>query len=153
MASLPKWLTIREDGAFVINQDMVYPKIIDLIIGAAQREIKTIDPKTKDAQDVQRIALLHGVITAAKDGPDQYLVECAYQCAKLAVQDLITGTELDPRPKKGFIMIMDHGGDKNRWALANLKPGAPGRDVNAATKGLQAKKIWYAAISRQILSE
>lgn len=109
MVQLPKWLTRRKDGAFVVDPNIAYPLIL--------KELKV------------------------KDGEvDQYWIECAYQCAKLKVQELITDTELDPRPDAGFVIIIDSGGDrKERWALRNFKPGSPGRDVNAATKGLQAK--------------
>jgi len=120
MKTLPKWLSRRADGAFVIDPDIAYPLIL--------KEL------------------------GVNDGDlDQYWIECAYQAAKLATQDLVTGTELDPRPKLGFVIVIDSaGGRKDRWALKNHKPGKPGRDVNAATKGLQAKQH-YTRIAGRLL--
>lgn len=109
MRQLPKWITRRDDGAFVVDPDIAYPLIL--------KEMGVNDGEA-----------------------DQYWIECAYQCAKLKVQELVTGTELDPRPKLGFVIIIDSsGGRKDRWALSKFKPGVAGRDVNAATKGLHAK--------------
>ncbi len=109
MASLPKWLTRQKDGSFLVDPDVVYPEIF-----------KALNVKKEDV--------------------DQHWIEVAYQCAKMKVQDLITGTELDPRPNNGFVIVIDGAADrKNRWALANHRPGVPGRDANSATRGLQAK--------------
>lgn len=104
---LPKWLTRRADGAFVIDPDIAYPQILTLL--------------------------------GVKDGDlDQYWIETAYQCSKLAVQALIDGTELDPRPKMGFVIIIDSSGTrKDRWALRSHKRG---KGAEVATKGLEAKR-------------
>lgn len=70
---------------------------------------------------------------------DQYWIEVAYQCSKMAVQEIVTGTELDPRVKGGMtlvIIIESAGGRKDRWKLANYPAG---RGVTAATRGLEAK--------------
>lgn len=83
---------------------------------------------------------------------DQYWIEVAYQCAKLTVQKLVLGTELDPRPKghgKGsalVIVIESGGGRKDRWALAKFKKG---KGTSAATKGREAKGH-YAQIANLI---
>lgn len=119
MAKLPKWLSQRADGAFVIDPDIAYPIML-----------RAMGVNEADA--------------------DQYWIECAYQCSKMEVQNLITGTELDPRPKMGFVIVIDSsGGRKDRWALRNFKPGKPGCDINAATKGLQAKQH-YARIAARL---
>lgn len=76
---------------------------------------------------------------------DQYAVETAYQCTKLAVQDMILGSDLDPRPKgMGLTIVINSAGQrKERWALSAFQPG---RGVGAATKGLEAKQN-YARIA------
>lgn len=104
-AKLPKWLTQREDGAFVADPDIAYPLVM----------------KALGIKDV-----------------DQYAIETAYQCTKLAVQDMILGSDLDPRPKGMAltIVINSDGKRKERWALSAFKPG---RGIGAATKGLEAK--------------
>lgn len=92
-----------------------------------------------------------GVMGVNEADLTQYHVECAYQCAKLAVQDLITGTDQDPRPEMGFIIIIDSSaGRKDRWALAGFAPGKPGADMNAATKGQKAKQLYYAGVGASL---
>lgn len=77
----------------------------------------------------------------------QYEIEVAYQAAKMMTQDLLTGTELDPRTHgRGFVMeINSEGPRKDRWKLTSFKEGVPGRDVNAATKGKLAKAHYGAS--------
>lgn len=81
------------------------------------------------------------VLTAlgVKDGDlDQYWIEVAYQCAKMRVQDLVEGTEYDPRPNRALtIHVQAHGGRKDRWALTQYPPG---RGAELATKGRAARQ-------------
>lgn len=112
---LAKWIARRDDGAFVVDPDIVYP------------------------------AILKGLGVNESDW-DQYWIETAYQCAKLGVQDLIAGTEFDPRPKLAIVIIIDSSGArKERWALKNFKPG---KGIGAATKGREAK-AHYQALGRK----
>jgi hypothetical protein len=68
---------------------------------------------------------------------DQYWLEVAYQCAKLHVQELVSGSELDPRPKMALqIHILSHGARKDRWALRKHKAG---RGARRASEGREAK--------------
>jgi len=75
-----------------------------------------------------RILTLLGV----KDGQiNQYWLEVALQCAKLGVDEVVRGTELDPRPGRVItIMITGGAGRKARWAAKNH---ARGRGELAAT--------------------
>lgn len=93
MRRLPDWIDRGPDGAFYIDPDVIYPKIIKLL--------------------------------AIKDGfLDQYWMEVVYQCARLAVEELIAGTELDPRPRQGFVIkIMGGTGRKSRWAHKHYPRG------------------------------
>lgn len=124
---LPTWLKRREDGAFVVDPDRIYPKVFELL-------------GVKDA-DV-----------------DQYWVETAYQCAKLAVQALILDSDLDPRPSgMALTIVIDSGGGrKDRWALSKFQPGrgihnpdVPG--ALAATKGREARGH-FSRIAAQLLT-
>lgn len=70
------------------------------------------------------------------DQLDQYWLEVAYQSAKLFTQDLIAGTEYDPRPERHLTMhILGGSARKKQWGLANYKAG---RGAYAATKGREA---------------
>ena len=75
------------------------------------------------------------------DEIDQYWIEVVYQCTKLEVQRLVSGTELDPRshpdePRALQIRITADGGRKDRWALNNHPEG---RGIKAATAGREAR--------------
>jgi hypothetical protein len=123
--TLPNWLSIREDGAFVVDPNIAYPQMMTAM---------GFDPK--DA--------------------GQYEVECAYQGVKRAVQDIVDGTDLDPRSDaknpRGLVIVIDASDDrKNRWRLANLKQGEPGRDIHAATKGQHAKRR-YQEVKHRFLA-
>lgn len=74
----------------------------------------------------------------AKDAPDQYLIEVAYQCVKLATQELVANSALDPRRDGNALLIKIESADgrKERWAL---KAHPPGRGAAAATRGLEAR--------------
>jgi|GEM_PF-5729779 len=78
---------------------------------------------------------------------DQYWVEVAFQCAKMATQDAILGSEHDTG-RALMILINGDGDRKSRWALKNFKPG---RGVAAATKGREAR-IHYQHIKRALLA-
>ena len=84
---------------------------------------------------------------------DQYWLETAYQCAKLAAQELILGTELDPRPAATLVLIIDSGGGrKERWALRNFRTGKgaiAATGVRSLTEPSQAK-VSYRGIGRHI---
>lgn len=73
------------------------------------------------------------VIGVPEDNFDQYWVETAYQCAKLGVQTLVTGTELDPSPNMIQIRMVD---PTHEW---NLKKFKRGKGPEVATKGNEAK--------------
>jgi len=78
----------------------------------------------------------------------QYWIECAFQCAKIAVQDLVTGTELDPRPARALVIVIAGDVDrKEKWALKNYDRG---KGLQAATKGLEAKRH-YEVIRNRIV--
>lgn len=116
MAKLPKWLSQRADGVFMIDPDIAYPAVLGAL-GADSKKL------------------------------DQYWVETAYQATKLKAQELIDGTELDPRPNMGLVLvIMSEGGRKDRWALANYPAG---KGIAAATKGLEARQH-FARIGRAL---
>lgn len=90
--------------------------------------------------------LIFSLLGVKPEAVNQYWIECAYQCAKMTVQDLITGTELDPRPKMGFVIVIEADGDrKDKWALRNHPPG---KGIHAATKGLEAKRHYSAIRNR-----
>jgi hypothetical protein len=85
--------------------------------------------------DIAYPAILEELGVAKKD-IDQYWIEVAYQCAKLEVQRIITGTEADPRPQQPLLLtIISDGGRKDRWAHASHPEG---RGVDAASKGREA---------------
>ena len=55
---------------------------------------------------------------------NQYWLEVALQCAKLAVQEIVQGTELDPRPLRVITVSIQGGaGRKARWAAKNHVKG------------------------------
>jgi hypothetical protein len=86
--------------------------------------------------DLAYPAILKALGVEEKDF-DQYWIETAYQCAKLAVNDAVAGTDMDPRPEKPLVILIQSLGDrKERWALRNFKTG---RGVAVATKGGEAK--------------
>ena len=120
MPSLPTWLTINDAGVFIVDPDIAYP-------------------------------LALAAMGVSEDDATQFDIECAYQCVKMKVQDIVTGTALDPRPDRGFVIIIEASGSrKDRWRLASFKPGTPGRDVNAATKGLKAKQLYNSGVGAQL---
>jgi hypothetical protein len=67
-----------------------------------------------------------------KGKPDQYAIECAYQCMKLYVQDVAAASP----PEDGLVRITIEGGRGKSWALVNFPVG---RGALMATKGLEAK--------------
>ncbi len=93
-------------------------------IAQRSKGVFAIDP------DIAYPAVLRLLDVKQKDY-DQYWIEAAYQCVKLAAQDLIYGTELDPRPAKALVLIIESGeGRKERWALSRFRRG---RGTVAAT--------------------
>lgn len=75
----------------------------------------------------------------AEDGsylqdPDQYWLECAYQCAKMDIQLAITNTEHDPRDAGMSAEFRFSRSEK--WRQANYPPG---RTAAAATQGREAR--------------
>lgn len=148
MRQVPKWVTIGPDGGFYIDPDLAYPAILKSMAESARRELQAIDPKADDAATKERIKRLEHVAKADTEA-DAYLLEIAYQCAKLKVQELFTDTEHDPRPNGGFIIhVVSGSGRKSRWANAKVSPGRAGRDMNAATKGLHAKQLYGRIASK-----
>lgn len=102
--------------------------------------------------DIAYPLILKELGVAEKD-VDQYWIEVAYQCAKMATQDLIFDSEYDPRPKnhgdKGsaLVILIEAGGDrKDRWALKKFPVG---KGIMVATKGLEAKGH-YARIAKAL---
>ncbi len=66
----------------------------------------------------------------APETVDQYWLECAFQCAKLQLNDAVKGTALDPEnSKKSLVLLI-----KNRPHFA-IKTFPPGAGVEAATRG------------------
>jgi hypothetical protein len=83
----------------------------------------------------------------AKD-VNQYWIESAFQCAKIAVQELVYGTELDPRPARALVIVVSGDVDrKEKWALKNYERG---KGLQAATKGLEAKRHFSVIRNRLI---
>lgn len=64
-------------------------------------------------------------LIGVKDGQvNQYWMEVALQCAKLAVEEIVRGTDLDPRPARVItIMITAAAGRKDRWATKKFPHG------------------------------
>lgn len=98
---LPAWLSRNDKGQYLIDTDVVYPKVLELL------QL----PK------------------------DQYGVEVAYQCAKLAAQEEIARTPDDPRQQGKSLQLMTVTTSKAGWALAGLPEG---RGWLPATKGREA---------------
>lgn len=68
---------------------------------------------------------------------DQYGLEVAYQCIKMKVQELVAASGSDPRDKgRSLVILMEAGGDKERWALRNAPAG---KGAAAATQGREAR--------------
>lgn len=83
---------------------------------------------------------------------DQYWLEVVYQCAKMAVQDAVTGTDQDPRPAGTLVIHMSHGGtpeSKEKWAMSSFTEG---RGVLAATKGREARE-YYQRIRAKLMQD
>jgi hypothetical protein len=100
-----------------------------------ERGILVIDP------DIAYPAIL-SALGVPEDHRDQYWVEVAYQCAKLEVQRVVTGTDADPRPDKALVIhILSDDGRKDRWALANLPKG---KGEELASKGREARLHYQA---------
>lgn len=79
---------------------------------------------------------------------DQYWLEVALQSVKLAVQEIIRGSELDPGAGKALVIVIDTSkGQKERWAHVNHPAG---KGVTAASKGLEAKNIHYPKVRRHL---
>lgn len=122
MKKFPEWLSRNDAGVFVIDRDKAYPAIME-------------------------------ALGLEYDDLDQYWVEVIFQCAKMAVQEFVEGTELDPRPADSLRIAIEGSDDsKVDWALANHKPGVPGRDTTAASKGLHAKRDHWPRIRHAILA-
>src|SRR5262249_54319724 len=79
---------------------------------------------------------------------DQYWLEVAFQCAKMAVQEAIEDTEHDPRawrePRSLVIHVVSA---KDDWALAKFPKG---KGIDPASKGREAK-VHYDRIRRRLL--
>jgi len=75
---------------------------------------------------------------ASVGNPDQYQLECAYQCAKLKIQDLITGTADDPRPANPLVIVVDCT-NKIMWKHSSH---AVGKGKTAATEGGEARQVY-----------
>jgi hypothetical protein len=83
---------------------------------------------------------------------DQYWIETAYQCARMAAQALILGTGLDPAPAPLVLLIDGSDGRKERWALTRFRPGRGAgavRDVASLAEASEAK-IHYRAIGAHL---
>lgn len=74
-------------------------------------------------------------LLGAPTPPDQYWVECAYQCAKLDLQSAIAGTAHDPRTAGKSAQF--NFSRAPQWALSNF---APGKGTAAATQGREARE-------------
>jgi hypothetical protein len=115
---LPKWASVNQEKRYI-----------------------DIDP------DVAYPVIL-GALGIAEAQYDQYWLEVAYQCAKMKVQSVVEGSELDPRsrsedPRPLVINVLSR---KDRWALTDFTPG---RGIDAATKGREAR-AYYERISNRI---
>jgi hypothetical protein len=99
--TLPSWLSRNAKGQYIIDTDVVYPQVLNLL----------------------------------KLPKDQYGVEVAYQCAKMAAQDAISMTTEDPRQVGKTLELMAYSSSKSGWALAGLPEG---RGWMPATKGKEA---------------
>jgi hypothetical protein len=75
------------------------------------------------------------LLEVPKDELDQFWVETAYQCIKLDAQAAIVETVLDPRTANKSSEIRFTRADE--WALARFPPG---RGLNLATKGKEARR-------------
>jgi hypothetical protein len=71
----------------------------------------------------------------APQSADQYWLEVAYQCAKMDLQMAITDTKFDPRIAGKFAEFRFN--DCPQWALSRFQPG---RGIEAATKGKEARE-------------
>lgn len=104
VTKLPSWLTVRSNGAAVVDPDKAYPIIL-----------KALGVEKKDA--------------------DQYYIETAYQCAKMAAQDILT------EPGKVLTILIEC---RPEWALAKFPVG---RGIILATKGREAKALYGKVVS------
>lgn len=68
---------------------------------------------------------------------DQYELECAYQCIKFKVQEMVAATDDDPRGQGKPLVISFEAKDKDKWAQAG-RPKGKGADV--ARKGMEARR-------------
>lgn len=84
------------------------------------------------------------LLRVKKEDIDQYWVECAYQCAKMAAQDLVRDTEYDPAPAALRVFIVSR---KDTWANKRFKQG---RGSAAATYGREAR-VHYQRIRSAML--
>jgi hypothetical protein len=77
---------------------------------------------------------------------DQYWMEVAYQCVKMAAQDVARDNDL--WPESGTLaIIIESGKVKDEWAIASYPNG---KGVEAATKGGEAK-LHYERIRRRLI--
>lgn len=67
--------------------------------------------------------------------PDQYWLECAYQCAKLDVQMALTGSDYDPRASQKPALLKFTRADE--FALRRFPAG---KGTMAATEGREARR-------------
>jgi len=83
---------------------------------------------------------------------DRFWLECAYQCMKLEVQRLVSGTELDPRPALPLRITVVN---RPKWRLTQnpadpkASPGYPeGAGASLATRrgGRDAYRKWRGFI-------
>lgn len=122
----------------------------------------TVSPKGVMVVDIDKAypAVL-GALGVADGEVNDYWKEVAFQCAKMAVQDIVSGTELAPYAKQTAAQIaageppqlerclvidMQYGASKDRWALKEPN----GKDVQRATKGREAR-VHYERIRRRLV--
>lgn len=115
------------------------PKLVPGYSWDDEKKVLSIDP------DIVYPAVLDALDVKAED-VDQYWVEVAYQCAKLAGQEMMSGTPHDPRETGNGTMVINILSRKDTWAVSKFKPG---RGPEAATKGREARNH-YEKIKRKL---
>lgn len=85
---------------------------------------------------------------------DQYWIEVCRQAVRLATEEIVLGSEIDPRPGSALIVMIDgRGGRKARWADKNFKVGRGARaalDSKWLTAPSEAK-LHFAKVKRALI--
>lgn len=146
MSKFPAWLTRDPDkGAFIVDSHAAYPLAIAAIVKQHNDAADQLDA----AADKDKSAKVKPLSRMNAEELDQYMLECAYQCIKMTVQELVEESDEDPRAEgKSLVIMFQSGEDKQKWAQASYPAG---RGADAATKGREAR-LFKAKVKGALLA-